>query len=334
MPHGTHDFADDERNEHILVYVNGELVPRDRAVVSVFDSGFVLGDGVWEGLRLHNGHPAFLERHLDRLYQAAKAIALELQITRRELTKAIYATLEANEMTDGAHVRLMVTRGVKRTPYQDPRLTDGPATVVIIAEHKQPLAETLINGITLFTTHIRRAAPDTLDPKLNAHSKLNDILACIQAYTAGADEALMLDPQGFVASCNSTNFFIVVGSHEAPQVLTSDGRYCLNGITRANVLELCQTHGIPAKQTSFSLTDVYGAREAFVTGTYAGITPVRAVDGRTIGGGRRGPTTERLQTLYRELVETDIQARAKRARAKRARPRQVRVKRPRAEQAP
>jgi branched-chain amino acid aminotransferase len=334
VPHGTHDFADDERNEHILVYVDGELVPRDKAVVSVFDSGFVLGDGVWEGLRIHIGHPAFLERHLDRLYQGAKAIALELQISRRELTEAIYATLKANEMTDGVHVRLMVTRGVKRTPYQDPRLTDGPATVVIIAEHKQPLPETLINGIALFTTHIRRAAPDTLDPKLNAHSKLNDILACIQAYTAGADEALMLDPHGFVATCNSTNFFIVVGSDEAPQVRTSDGRYCLNGITRANVLELCQTHGIPAKQTSFSLTDVYGAREAFVTGTYAGITPVRAVDGRTIGGGRRGPITERLQKLYRELVETDVQARAKRARAKRARPSQARVKRPRAEQAP
>jgi branched-chain amino acid aminotransferase len=318
VAHGTHDFADDERNEHILVYVNGEFVPRDRAVVSVFDSGFVLGDGVWEGLHIHEGHPAFLERHLDRLYQGAKTIALELQISRRELAEAIYATLKANDMTDGVHVRLMLTRGVKRTPYQDPRLAHGPATVVIIAEHKEPLPETLISGITLFTTHIRRAAPDTLDPKLNAHSKLSDILACIQAYTAGADEALMLDPHGFVATCNSTNFFIVLGSHKAPEVLTSDGRYCLNGITRANVLELCKTHGIPAGETSFSLTEVYGAREAFVTGTFAGVVPVRAVDGRTIGDGRRGPMTERLQTLYRELIETDIQARAKRPRAEQA----------------
>ena len=291
MAHGTHDFEDDPRNQRILVWVNGELVPRDRAVVSVFDSGFVLGDGVWEGLRVRDGHPAFLERHLDRLFEGAKAIMLDVGLSRRELTEAIYATLRANEMTDGVHVRLMVTRGVKRTPYQDPRVTIGPATVT--------------DGITLFTTHVRRAAPDTLDPKLNAHSKLNDISACIQAYTAGADEALMLDPHGFVATCNSTHFFIVAGD----EVLTSDGRYTLAGITRANVLELCRANGIPARETTFSLTDVYSAREAFVTGTFAGVVPVRAVDGRTIGDGRRGPTVERLQALYRELVDADVAAR-------------------------
>jgi branched-chain amino acid aminotransferase len=208
------------------------------------------------------------------------------------------------------HVRLMVTRGVKSTPYQDPRATIGPATVVIIAEHKEPLPATVIEGITLFTTHVRRAAPDTLDPKLNAHSKLNDITACIQAYTAGADEALMLDPHGFVATCNSTHFFIVVGPDDAPEVLTSDGRYCLAGITRANVLETCRANGIPARETTFSLTDVYAAREAFVTGTFAGVVPVRSVDGRTIGNGRRGPMVERLQALYRELVDADVAARA------------------------
>ena len=200
----------------ILIWVNGELVPRERAVVSVFDSGFVLGDGVWEGLRVRAGHPAFLERHLDRLFEGAKAIMLDIGRSRDELTEAIYATLRANDMTDGVHVRLMVTRGVKRTPYQDPRVTIGPATVVIIAEHKEPLPATVTDGITLFTTHVRRAAPDTLDPKLNAHSKLNDITACIQAYTAGADEALMLDPHGFVATCNSTHFFIV-GAPTSPR---------------------------------------------------------------------------------------------------------------------
>ena len=184
-------------------------MPRDRAVVSVFDSGFVLGDGVWEGLRVSGGHPAFLERHLDRLYEGATAIALDVGRTREQLTADLYALLAANDMTDGVHVRLMVTRGVKRTPYQDPRVTAGPATVVMIAEHKQPLPATVEQGITLFTTHVRRATPDTLDPKLNAHSKLNDIMACIQAYTAGADEALMLDPHGFVATCNSTHFFVV-----------------------------------------------------------------------------------------------------------------------------
>ena len=308
--HGTHDFVDDPRNERITVWVNGKLVPRDRAVVSVFDAGFVLGDGVWEGLRVHAGHPAFLERHLDRLFAGAKAIMLEVGRSRRELAEAIYATLRANEMTDGVHVRLMVTRGVKRTPYQDPRMTAGPATIVIIAEHKDPLPATVTDGITLFTTHVRRAAPDTLDPKLNVHSKLNDIVACIQAYTAGADEALMLDPQGFVATCNSTHFFIVRGPEDAPEVLTSDGRYCLAGITRAHVLEICRANGIRACETSFSLTDVYGAREAFVTGTFAGVVAVRSVDGRTIGDGRRGPMVERLQALYQELVQADVAARA------------------------
>ena len=307
MAHGTHDFEDDPRNDGILVCVNGELVPRERAVVSVFDSGFVLGDGVWEGLRVHRGHPAFLERHLDRLYEGAKAIMLDVGRSRRELTEAIYATLRANEMTDGVHVRLMVTRGVKRTPYQDPRVTAGPATVVIIAEHKEPLPSTVIDGITLFTTHVRRAAPDTLDPKLNAHSKLNDITACIQAYTAGADEALMLDPHGFVATCNSTHFFIVAGPDAG--VLTSDGRYTLAGITRANVLEICRANGIPAHETTFSLTDVYSASEAFVTGTFAGVVPVRSVDGRTIGDGRRGPVVARLQGLYGELVDADVTTR-------------------------
>jgi len=305
MAHGTHDFADDERNERVLVWVNGELVPRERAVVSVFDSGFVLGDGVWEGLRVRSGHPAFVERHLDRLFEGARALMLDIGLDRRELTEAIYETLRANEMTDGVHVRLMVTRGVKRTPYQDPRVTIGPATVVIIAEHKEPLPATVVDGITLFTTHVRRAAPDTLDPKLNSHSKLNDIMACIQAYTAGADEALMLDPHGFVATCNSTHFFIVAGD----AVLTSDGRYCLAGITRANVLELCRANGIPARETTFSLTDVYSAQEAFVTGTFAGVVPVRSVDGRIIGDGRRGPIAERLQTLYRELVDADVAGR-------------------------
>jgi branched-chain amino acid aminotransferase len=309
VAHGTHDFEDDPRNQRILIWVNGELVPRERALVSVFDSGFVLGDGVWEGLRVTAGHPAFLERHLDRLFEGAKAIMLDIGQTREELTAAIYSTLEANEMSDAVHVRLMITRGVKRTPYQDPRVTVGPPTVVIIAEHKEPLPATVTDGITLFTTHVRRASPDTLDPKLNSHSKLNDIVACIQAYTAGADEALMLDPHGFVATCNSTNFFIVAGPADEPRVLTSDGRYCLAGITRANVLELCDANGIEAQQTSFSLTDVYSAREAFVTGTFAGVVPVRALDGRAIGDGRRGPTVERLQTLYRELVEADVAAR-------------------------
>ena len=211
MPSGAHDHAHDPRNDEILIWVNGELKPRAEATVSVFDSGFVLGDGIWEGLRVHDGHPAFLEQHLDRLWEGAAALMIDLGVSREELTRAVYDTLAANGMTDGVHVRLMCTRGVKSTPYQDPRVTVGPATIVIIAEHKRPTPETVEQGLALFTTHVRRATPDTLDPKLNAHSKLNDILACIQAYQAGADEALMLDPHGFVATCNSTHFFVVEG---------------------------------------------------------------------------------------------------------------------------
>jgi branched-chain amino acid aminotransferase len=304
--HGTHDHADDPRNAQILINVNGRLVPRAQAVVSVFDAGFVLGDGVWEGLRVSAGHPAFLEQHLDRLWEGAAAIALDIGRGRDELTTEIYRTLEANGMDgDGVHVRLMVTRGPKSTPYQDPRMSAGPATLVIIAEHKDPLPATVERGLSLFTVHVRRAQPDTLDPKLNSHSKLNDITACIQAYTAGADEALMLDPHGFVATCNSTHFFVVRGG----EVWTSTGMYCLAGITRASVLRICERAGIPSRERSFSLTEVYSADEAFVTGTFAGLVPVHTVDGRRIGNGRRGPMVERLQDLYLALVSEDVAGR-------------------------
>jgi branched-chain amino acid aminotransferase len=302
MPRSVHEFVDDPRNREIRIWVNGELKPRDQAVVSVFDSGFVLGDGVWEGLRVAGGHPAFLDQHLDRLYEGAKAIALDIGMDRAALARAIYATLDANRMHDGVHVRLMVTRGMKRTPYQDPRVTVGPATIVIIAEHKMPLPETLEKGLKLFTVHVRRGYPDVQDPKLNSHSKLNCITACIQATAAGADEALMLDPHGFVATCNSTHFFIA----RRGEVWTSSGQYCLGGITRGNVLRICREHGIPAVEKSFSLTDVYGADEAFVTGTFAGVVPVREIDGRTIGHGRRGSLVERLQRLYYDFVLRDV----------------------------
>jgi branched-chain amino acid aminotransferase len=302
--HGVHEYEDDPRNEGILVWVNGRLTPRAEAVVSVFDSGFVLGDGVWEGLRVQGGHPVFLDRHLDRLYEGAAAIALDTGLSRDELRRALYATLEANGMTDGVHVRLMVTRGVKRTPYQDPRVTAGPATIVIIPEHKEPSRAVVDAGIRLFTVHVRRPYPDVVDPKLNAHSKLNDILACIQAYTAGSDEALMLDPHGFVATCNSTHFFVV----RRGELWTSSGAYCLGGITRGVVLELARADGIPTYERDFSLTDVYGADEAFVTGTFAGLVPVREVDGRPIGDGDGGgrPIMDRLRSLYREAVERDV----------------------------
>jgi len=302
MAQSIQDFHDDPRNAEIRIWVNGALKHRDEAVVSVFDSGFVLGDGVWEGLRIFDGEPAFLDEHLDRLFEGAKAIALDIGMTRAQIAEAIRATLAANGMTDGVHARLMVTRGVKRTPYQDPRVTVGKATVVIIAEFKTAKPETLQQGLSLFTVHVRRGYPDVQDPKLNSHSKLNCITACIQAYTAGADEALMLDPHGFVATCNSTHFFIV----RRGEVWTSSGDYCLGGITRAKVLEVCREAGIPAFEKNFSLTEAYGADEAFVTGTFAGLAPVRSIDGRSIGNGSPGPMLARLQGLYRERVARDI----------------------------
>ncbi|MFM5917309.1 MAG: aminotransferase class IV [Novosphingobium sp.] len=305
MAAGTQDFVSDPRNEGILISVNGVLVPRAQAVVSVFDSGFMLGDGVWEGLRLYNGRFAFLDAHLDRLYEGAKAIMMDIGLTRAELTARLDDVIDANGMRDqaGVHIRLMVTRGIRSTPYQDPRVVISPATIVIIPEYKQPHTEVVEHGITLFTVHVRRGDPAVQDPKLNSHSKLNCITACIQATQAGANEGLMLDPHGFVATCNSTHFFIV----RKGEVWTSSGDYCLGGITRANVIRVCREAGIPVFEKNFSLTEAHGADEAFVTGTFAGVVPVTEIDGRKITEGR-GPMVERLQQLYQALMDRDCAA--------------------------
>jgi branched-chain amino acid aminotransferase len=299
MGKSMHDVSD-PRNASVLVNVNGELKPRAEAVVSVFDSGFMLGDGVWEGMRVHRGRIALLDRHLDRLFEGAKAIAMDIGLSREELTRRLYDTLDAQGMTDGVHIRLMVTRGVRSTPYQDPRVIVSAATVVIIPEYKEPPEGVHERGLKLFTVHVRRGDPAVQDPKLNSHSKLNCILASIQATQAGADEGLMLDPHGFVATCNSTHFFIV----RKGEVWTSSGNYALGGITRRMVIEVCRDAGIPVFEKTFSLTEVYGAEEAFVTGTFAGIVPVREVDGRTLQC--RGPMVERLQQLYRERIDRDV----------------------------
>ena len=278
--------------------------------MSVFDSGFMLGDGVWEGLRVHAGRIAFLDQHLDRLWEGAKAIYLDIGISREELERRIYDTIDANAMS-ACHIRLMVTRGLRSTPYQDPRVVVSPATIVIIAEYKDPLPATIEKGIRLATVHVRRGYPDVQDPKLNSHSKLNCITACIQATQAGADEALMLDPLGFVATCNSTHFFIVKKNRRGvEEVWTSSGDYCLAGITRGNVIAVCEDNGIPVFQKNFSLTDVYSASEAFVTGTFAGVVPVTSIDGRKLTDAR-GPMVARLQGLYRALIEADVTARGR-----------------------
>lgn len=299
---GTHDALPDPRNEDVLIYVNGELAPRHSARISVFDSGFLVGDGVWEGIRLQDGVLLFLDAHLKRLYEGASAIGLDIGFTPAELAAELKRTLAANGMWDGVHVRLMVTRGVKRTPSQDPRLTVGGATIVIIAEYKRSNPDTTHSGVRLFTSTVRRPSPDVLDPKLNCHSKLHEVIALNQALLAGADEALMLDPHGAVATCNATNFFIV----RSGEVWTSTGQYCMNGITRANVIKLCRQNGIPVFERDFSLTDVYGADESFVTGTFGGLTPVTVVDGRKIGSHVPGPVTARLSALYANLKEEVI----------------------------
>jgi len=298
---GTHEYQDDPRNATIRIDINGEFFAREEARVSVFDSGFVLGDGVWEGLRVHHGKVAFLDQHLERLYEGAKALDMDMEVSPQQLRERIYRVLEENAMHEGVHIRLMVSRGIKATPYQDPRITITPPTIVIIPEYKEALPETAHKGIRLFTVHVRRGYPDVQDPKLNSHSKLNCITACIQAAKAGADEALMLDPHGFVATCNSTHFFIV----RKGEVWTSTGDYCLGGITRGNVIQLCEQNDIPVRQKNFSLTEVYGASEAFVTGTFAGLAPVAEIDGRVIGDGQRGPMVEKLQQLYLAMLEAE-----------------------------
>ncbi|WP_273185392.1 aminotransferase class IV [Hyphomonas adhaerens] len=294
--HGVHDYLTDPRNADILVSVNGELKKRDEAVVSVFDSGYILGDGVWEGLRVMDGGIAFLPEHLKRLWAGAKALDMDIGLTKEALTARLTDCLKANGMEDGVHIRLMVTRGIKKTPYQGPRFTITQPTIVIIPEYKSPVPEIVETGVTLFTVHVRRTGPAEQDQKLNSHSKLNCVLACIQADKAGADEALMLDPLGFVATCNSTHFFIVRDG----EVWTSPPEYCLGGITRANIIKVCREAGIPVFEKRFSLFDVYSADEAFITGTFAGVTPVREVDGRSIEL-IDGPVSQKIREAYKAL---------------------------------
>ena len=303
MVHGTHNALDDPRNESIKIYINGELLPRNEAKISVFDSGYLVGDGIWEAMRLHEGVLVFVDMHMDRLWQAASAVGMSLPFTRAELIEKIWQTLSANNMDDNVHVRVMLTRGMKKTPSQDPRLTISGPNLVIIAEHKIASVESKEAGITLFTSTVRRGSPDYLDPRLNCHSKLHEVQALIQAIEAGADEALMLDVNGFVATCNATNFFII----KDDEVWTSTGQYCMNGITRGMVIQVCEQNNISCKQKNFSLFDVYGADEAFVTGTFGGLTPVTKIDGKTIGDGTYGTLTKKLDALYESAINEDIQ---------------------------
>lgn len=300
MIHGTHNAEPDKRNNDVLIYINGELFKRAEAKISVFDSGYLVGDGVWEAMRLYNGVLAFSNQHLDRLWAGAAAIGMEMNFSREELLEKVHQTLDANDMHTDVHVRIMLTRGTKTTPSQDPRLLLSGPNLVIIAEHKKASKESAIKGITLFTSTVRRGSPDYLDPRMNCHSKIHEVQALVQALEAGCDEALMLDVRGFVSTCNATNFFLV----KQDEVWTSTGAYCMNGITRNNVIHICEQEGIVCRQKDFSLFDTYSADEAFVTGSFGGLTPVTKIDGRVISSGA-GPITQQLQRHYKELITNE-----------------------------
>jgi len=297
----THDADEDIRNLDIKIYVNGEIVHRDDAKVSVYDSGFMLGDGMWEGMRLYNGNWSFFDEHMDRLFDSCKAVSIDIGMDRSGILDALTQTAEANNMHTDVHCRLMVTRGRKTRPFQHPSLSRTGSTIVIIMEHSKPVNRLITHGIRLASVPQVRGLPHSQDAKFNSHSKLNCIIACLQAEAAGADEALMLDPHGFVNTTNACNFFIV----RSGEVWTSTGDYCINGVTRQKVIGLCRTNNIPIFEKNYSLYEAYSAEEAFVTGTFGAQTPVAEIDGRKIGAGGAGPVTVKLQTLYKELVQAN-----------------------------
>ncbi len=298
--HSTHDAEQDLRNKDIKIFLNGEIVPRSEAVVSVYDSGFMLGDGMWEGMRLYNGTWAFFDEHMDRLFNSCKSVSLDIGMTKNEILTALNATAEANGMTSDAHCRLMITRGPKDKPFQHPALSRSGPTVVAILEHSKPAESLMKQGIRLATVPQVRGLPMSQDAKYNSHSKLNCVIACLQAEQAGADEGLMLDPHGFVNTTNACNFFIV----RRGEIWTSTGDYCMNGVTRQKVIDLCRENDIPVFEKNYSLYEVYGADEAFLTGTFGAQTPVASVDGKPIGDhDGAGPMTRRIRALYKALVE-------------------------------
>ena len=299
----THDADEDIRNQNIMIYVNGDLVHRDAAKVSVYDSGFMLGDGMWEGMRLYRGKWAFFDAHMDRFFNSCKAVSLDVGMEKQGILGALTRTAEANGMTDDVHCRLMLTRGVKVKPFQHPSLSRSGPTMVIIMEHSKPVSSLHGQGIRLATVPQVRGLPMSQDAKYNSHSKLNCVIACLQAEQAGADEALMLDPHGFVNTTNACNFFIV----RRGEVWTSTGDYCMNGVTRAKVIELCRNNDIPVFEKNFSLYEVFGADEAFLTGTFGAQTPVAEIDGKSIGDGNR-PMMARIQQLYKDLIDENIAA--------------------------
>ena len=298
---GTHDYVEDIRNLEVLVYINDKFYPRQDASISVFDSGYLLGDGVWEGIRYHNGKFIFLEQHLERLFWGASQIDMDIGKTIDEVTSILYDTVKENKMETGVHVRLIVSRGIKSTPYQDPSFTVSEPTIVVIPEYKQPSPDTQKNGIKLVSVDIIRGSSKVQDHRINSLSKFNCIQACIDAHRKGGDEGLMLDPHGYVSTCNSTHFFMVKDG----SVLTSTGDFCLHGVTRQNIIDICKTNSIPIYEKNFTLSDVYSSDEAFVTGTFGGVVPVYEIDGHELKVLGDNSIAALLQTYYNELVELE-----------------------------
>ncbi|SHJ10382.1 branched-chain amino acid aminotransferase [Shimia gijangensis] len=303
--HSTHDAEQDARNDDLMIFVDGKIVHKDQAVVSVYDSGFMLGDGMWEGMRLYDGEWAFFDEHMDRLFNSCKAVSLDIGKTPEEIRALLNETAASNGMTSDAHCRLMITRGRKAKPFQHPQLSRFGPTIVAIVEHSRPATSLLGKGIRLATVPQVRGLPTSQDAKFNSHSKLNCVIACLQAEQAGADEGLMLDPHGFVNTTNACNFFIV----RRGEVWTSTGDYCMNGVTRQKVIDLCRTNNIPVFEKNFSLYEAYGADEAFLTGTFGAQTPVAEIDGKTIGPHEgAGPMTLYIRELYKALVAENVAA--------------------------
>ena len=298
---GTHSYIDDSKNAQIKVYINGEYYIRDDAKISVFDSGFLLGDGVWEGIRLYNKKLVFIDEHINRLFEGAEKLSINIGLQKSALIDLIYAVIEKNEMFSDVHIRLIVSRGMKLTPYQHPNVNVGPSSIVVIPEYKKADQNTINRGVSIHTVKTLRSTPDILDPKINSLSKLNCILACIEADNLEVDEGLMLDINGYVSTCNSTNFFIIKDN----KVFTSRGEYCLNGVTRGKVIEICKKEKFSINQVDFTIDDVHNADEAFVTGTFAGIIPVISIDNHQLSAGKRGDVTQKLQLMYQDLITTE-----------------------------
>ena len=295
---GSHNYIPDKKNHDIFININGTLLRRNEAKISVFDSGFLLGDGVWEGIRVHKSKLVFIDEHLNRLFNSAKGISLNIKLSKAQIIQQIYKVLNINNMVDNIHIRLIITRGDKITPYQNPNSNVGPINYVIIPEHKKVDPETHLNGITIGRVNNIRPNAEILNPQFNTLSKLNCILASIEANNLGYDEGIMDDLNGNISTCNSTNLFFI----KKNKVLTSTGEFCLNGITRQKAIEVCNENNILCLETNFTFDEIVDCDEAFVTGTFGGIIPVKKLEQRQLKSTNDNSLVYRIRDLYNEKI--------------------------------